>query len=144
MVGVARRSLLQGAGVVVLAPLALGGLAAAAPHRSVGIGKVSRDSLESAVGSSVRILGGGASVTATLVRVSDVRHAPPGHPQAFTAVFHVDDGATTVLEDGLVDIDLPSQRLTGAGLFLPGGGSDNTAVLHVDRRPVSEHLDTRA
>lgn len=142
MAGVARRSVLRGAAAAAVLPLAAVGVAVAAPHAAVGVGRIPRRTLEAAVGSPVRIVGDGGSVKGTLHHVHDLSHASAGHPQAFTATFHL-DGDAAVLEGGLADIELPSVRLTGAGLLVLGAPGDRTVVLLVDRRSVSEHPTTR-
>lgn len=138
MVGVSRRSVLRGAAAVAIVPFAVGAAAAAAPVAPGFLGPHTREALEAAVGTTVRIEGGGRTVTAVLERVDDLLHATAGHPDAFSARFSLQDDAA-VLEQGLVDIELPNSRISGVGLLATGDPDRRRAVLLVDRRPVSEH-----
>lgn len=142
MTGIARRSVLRGAAVAALVPLAIGGVAAVAAERPATAGTGERRALEAAVGSKVRIAGQEGSVTATVHVVRDLNTASAGDERAFSVVFHLVDGDARVLRQGLVDIDLPASRVAEVGLVLadPEG---RTAVLDVDRRPVSEHVAAR-
>lgn len=139
MLGVTRRTMLRGTAAAVLVPLAIAGTAAAAPGASGDFGPLTRSVLEGAVGSRIRIVGADVSVTATLERVDDLRHAPAGHPDAFTAAFLLHGDAAEVIEQGLVDLVLPGAHLNGVGLLLTGDPDLPRAVLVVDRRPISQH-----
>lgn len=139
VVGVTRRSMLRGTAAAVLVPLAVTGVAAAAADTSSTLGPGTRRALEAAVGTKVRIVGQGGLVTATLARVDDLRHAAAGHPDAFTACFHLDGDGAAALGNGLADVELQGRRLSRVGLLPTGTPDHPRAVLLVDRRPVSEH-----
>lgn len=139
MTGVARRTMLRAAAVAVLLPVGMEFASAA----SSGLGAISpdgRQALEAAVGSKFRIVGLDGLVTATLGRVRDIPHAPAGHPDAFSAVFELDGDDTTALGQGLVDVEGPGTLWRNVGLIIDGEPNQRTAVLLVDRRPVSAHL----
>jgi hypothetical protein len=140
MVGIARRSVLRGGIAVALLPLA-GASVAAPAAATVGVGAVTRAGLEAAVGDPVRIVGVDGVTAGVLDGVVDVLGARSGHPEAFVARIRLDRDAT--LPAGLVDLELPGQRVLGVGLLAAGGPDDPIAVLLVDRRPVSEHLALR-
>lgn len=141
MVGVGRRVVLRGGLAAALLPLTASALvtASAASPAAIGIGAVGRGVLEAAVGAAIRVLGAEGVVTGTLDRVDDLLRAPAGHPHAFAARFLLDSDARALLESGLVDVLLPGARVTGVGLHLVDGDDGAVAVMHVDRRPVSEH-----
>lgn len=136
MVRVSRRSLLRGGVAAAFVPLTLGAAAAAV----VDVGAVTRAAVESAVGTRVRIFSSAGVVSGTLDRVVDVHHAPAGHPHAFSARFLLDADDATALETGLVDLELATLRVSGAGLLVRGIPGARTATLLVDRRTVDEHL----
>ncbi|GAB3821863.1 hypothetical protein GCM10028820_31300 [Tessaracoccus terricola] len=140
MVGIARRTVLRGAAVAAVLPLAAGVASASSRDSRGEAGE--RRALEEAVGSSIRITGVGAAITATVAGVRDLRHAPAGHPHAFSADFELDGEDTTMLELGLVDIQLPGHRLGGVGLLVVGGPENPMARLLVDRRAIAEHPTT--
>jgi hypothetical protein len=141
MVVVARRTVL-GAGVAaVLVPLITGAVGTSA-GAAVGIGALRRAALEERTGSRVLVIGAGGRAGGTLERVDDLLRAPAGHPHAFRARLRFDDpaAAAAVLDGGLVDLELPGLRVSGAGLVSIGYPQEGTAVLLVDRRPPREHL----
>lgn len=142
MTGIARRTLLRGAAAAAVLPLAVGGVVARAADRPARAGAGERRALEAAVGSSVRIVGEGGALVGTLRGVRDVDRSAAGDARAFAAVFHLDGDGSGVLGQGLVDVELPGSRIAGVGLVLTDPGR-RTAVLHVDRRPVSEHVSAR-
>lgn len=142
MTGIARRTLLRGAAAAALLPLAVGGAVAVAADRPTRAGAGERRALEAAVGSSVRIIGDGGVLTATLHSVRTLSGAATADARAFAAVFHLDHDGSGVLGQGLVDVELPGGRVESVGLVLTDPEC-RTAVLHVDRRPVSDHLAAR-
>lgn len=142
MTGIARRTVLRGAAAAALLPLALGGVVAVAADRPARTGAGERRALEAAVGARVRIVGEAGVMAATLRRVRDLDRATAGDARAFAAVFHLDDDGSGVLGRGLVDVELPGGRVAGVGLLLTDPEC-RTAVLHVDRRPVSDHHAAR-
>lgn len=140
MVGIARRTVLRGAAVAAVLPL-VAGVASAATRDSRGEAG-ERRALEEAVGSSIRITGAGGAITASVAGVRDLRHAPAGHPHAFSADFELEGGDTTILQLGLVDIRLPGLLLNAVGLLVVGSPENPVARLLVDRRAIAEHPTT--
>ncbi|GAA4892189.1 hypothetical protein GCM10025789_06440 [Tessaracoccus lubricantis] len=131
--------MLRTAAVAVLLPVGMG-VAAAASNRPGAINPDGRKALEAAVGSGFRLVSPDGVVTATLSEVRDLMHAAAGDPEAFSAVFRLDGDATTAVGTGLVDVDGPGTQWRDVGLIIDGEPGRRTAVLVVDRRPVSVHL----
>lgn len=139
MTGIARRTMLRTAAIAALLPVGMG-VASAASSRPDGIGIGGRQALEAAVGAGFRLVSHDGTVTATLTDVQDLTHAPAGHPEAFSAVFQLDGNDTAALGTGLITVNGPGTQWRDVGLILGGEPGRRTAVLLIDRRPVSAHL----